>query len=310
VAHFTTEALEFLRTHHGIASAVDLRRCGLSSPAVRTLVEAGNLTTVLKGVYRLPAVTLDEMARCAAVCAAHPELAISGPTAGRLWGLRRLPRDHRIHVLAPPVSHPTNARWVVPYRTSAVHPCDLVRRADGITVTSRARTALDLARFVPPTDLLSIIEQVIRDGDLDDDELRAVAVDWMSTQRPWIRRFLELLDGRLHGGPAESHGETVLGDALAAAGLVGLVRQYRIDLPGYGPARFDLAVPSVRLAIEVDLHPTHSETAGRRRDAARDVAATQIGWAVERAVEADFGNALPVTTRRILALVAALRSER
>jgi very-short-patch-repair endonuclease len=310
VAHFTTEALEFLRTHHGIASAVDLRRCGLSSPAVRTLVEAGNLTTVLKGVYRLPAVTLDEMARCAAVCAAHPELAISGPTAGRLWGLRRLPRDHRIHVLAPPVSHPTIARWVVPYRTAAVHPRDLVRRADGITVTSRARTALDLARFVPPTDLLSIIEQVIRDGDLDDDELRAVAVDWMSTQRPWIRRYLELLDGRLHGGPAESHGETVLGDALAAAGLVGLIRQYRIDLPGYGPARFDLAVPSVRLAIEVDLHPTHSETAGRRRDAARDVAATQIGWAVERAVEADFGNALAVTTRRILALVAALRSER
>jgi very-short-patch-repair endonuclease len=310
VAYFTTEALEFLRTHHGIATAADLRRCGLSGPAVRSLIEAGNLATVLKGTYRLPAVTLDEMARCAAVCAAHPELVISGPTAGRLWGLRRLPRDRRIHALAPPASHPAIARWVVPYRTAAVHTGDVVRRPDGINVTSRARTALDLARFVSSTDLLSIIEQVIRDGDLGDDELRAVAVDWMSPQRPWIRRFLELLDGRLHGGPAESHGETVLGDALAAAGLVGLVRQYRIDLPGYGPARFDLAVPSVRLAIEVDLHPTHSETDGRRRDVARDVAAGQIGWAVERVVEVDFGNALPVTTRRILALVATRRSER
>ena len=310
MAYFTTEALEFLRTHHGVATAADLQRCGLSAPAVRSLVEAGNLATVLKGAYHLPAVTLDEMARCAAVCASHPELAISGPTAGRLWGLRRLPRDRRIHVIAPPASHPASARWVVPYRTSAVHPCDVVRRSDGINVTSRARTALDLARFVSPTDLLSIIEQVIRDGDLGDDELRGVAVDWMSTQRPWIRRFLELLDGRLHGGPAESHGETVLGDALAAAGVVGLVRQYRIDLPGYGPARFDLAVPSVRLAIEVDLHPTHSETDGRRRDAARDVAAGQIGWAVERVVEADFDKGLPAITRRILGLVAALRAER
>ncbi len=310
MAHFTTEALEFLRTHHGIATAADLQRCGLSAPAVRSLVEAGNLATVLKGAYHLPAVTLDEMTRCAAVCASHPELAISGPTAGRLWGLRRLPRDRRIHVLAPPASHPASARWVVPYRTAAVHPCDVVRRSDGINVTSRARTALDLARFVSPTDLLSIIEQVIRDGDLGDDELRAVAVDWMSTQRPWIRRFLELLDGRLHGGPAESHGETVLGDALAAAGVVGLVRQYRIDLPGYGPARFDLAVPSVRLAIEVDLHPTHSETDGRRRDAARDVAAGRIGWAVERVVDADFGKGLPAITGRILGLVAALRAER
>ncbi len=172
MAIFTTEALEFLRTHHGIATAAELQRCGMSSPAVRSLIESGNLAAVLKGVYRIPAVTLDEAARCAAVCAAHPTLAISGPTAGRLWGLRRLPRDHRIHVLAPPASHPSIAPWVVAYRTAAVHPCDVVQRPDGINVTSRARTALDLARFVPPTDLLSIIEQVIRDGDLHEDELR------------------------------------------------------------------------------------------------------------------------------------------
>ncbi len=310
MATFTTEALEFLRTHHGVATAADLQRCGLTVPAVRTLLDTGNLTPVLKGVYRIPAVTLDEAARCSAICAAHPSLAISGPTAGRLWGLRRLPPDRRIHVIAPPASHPSIVSWVVPYRTSAVHPRDVVRRADGINVTSRARTALDLARFVGSTDLLSIMEQVIRDGDLDDDTLRAVAVDWMSSQRPWIRRFLELLDSRLHGGPAESHGETVLGDALAAAGLAGLERQYRIDLPGYGPARFDLAIPSVRLAIEVDLHPTHSETAGRRRDASRDEAAAGVDWAVERVVEHHFGDSLPATTRRILDLVASLRSER
>lgn len=310
MATFTTEALEFLRTHHGIATTAELQRCGMSSPAVRSLIESGNLTTVLKGVYRIPAVTLDEAARCTAVCAAHPVLAISGPTAGRLWGLRRLPRDHRIHVLAPPASHPSIAPWVVAYRTAAVHPCDVVQRPDGINVTSRARTALDLARFVPPTDLLSIIEQVIRDGGLDEDELHAVAVDWMSRQRPWIRRFLELLDSRLHGGAAESHGEAVLGDALAAAGLAGLERQFRIDLPGYGPARFDLAVPALKLAIEVDLHPTHSETAGRRRDGARDVAAGRIAWTVERVVEIDFGRELPATVERILQLAASLASER
>lgn len=310
MAIFTTEALEFLRTHHGIATSAELQQCGLTAPAVRSLIDAGNLTAVLKGVYRIPAVTLDEAARCAAVCAAHPSIAISGPTAGRLWGLRRLPRDHRIHVLAPPASHPSIAPWVVPYRTAAVHPADVMRRSDGINVTSRARTALDLARFVGPTDLLSIIEQVIRDGDHTDDELRAVAVDWMSPQRPWIRQFLELLDSRLHGGAAESHGEAVLGDALSSAGLAGLVRQYRIDLPGYGPARFDLAVPAVQLAIEVDLHPTHHETNGRRRDASRDTAAVELGWTVERVVEVDFGARLPATTRRIIDLAAALRLQR
>ena len=310
MAVFTTEALEFLRTHHGVATAAELQECGLSAPAVRSLIEAGNLAAVLKGVYRIPAVTLDEAAKCAAVCAAHPTLAISGPTAGRLWGLRRLPRDHRIHVLAPPASNPSIVPWVVPYRTAAFHPCDVVHRPDGINVTSRARTALDLARLVPTADLLSIIEQVIHDGALADDELREVAIDWMSRQRPWIRRFLELLDSRLHGGPAESHGETVLGDALAAAGLNGLERQFRIDLPGYGPARFDLAVPRVRLAIEVDLHPTHGETAGRRRDAARDEAAVRIGWTVERVVQVHFGGGLPATVQRILDVAASLTAER
>jgi len=303
---FTAESLDLLRTQHGVASRADLHRSGLSDRTLRGLAEAGNLVSVVKGVYRIPAVPFDEVARCAAVCAAHPDVAVSGPTAGRLWGLRRLPRDGRVHVLAPPASHPTIASWVVPYRTAAFHPHDVLRRPDGIAVTSRARTALDLARSVGATDLLSIIEQVMRDGQLADSDLREVAIDWMSAQRPWIRRFLGLLDGRLRGGPAESHGEVVLGDALVAGGLVGLERQYRIDLPGYGPARFDLAVPSIRLAIEIDLHPTHAESAGRDRDAARDAAAKRIDWRVERVLEAGFGPQLGATTRRLMSVVASL----
>jgi very-short-patch-repair endonuclease len=199
---------------------------------------------------------------------------------------------------------------VIPYRTAAFHPGDVLRRPDGIAVTSRARTALDLARWVVGTDLLSIIEQVMRDGQLTDSDLREVAIDWLSPQRPWIRSFLGLLDGRLRGGPAESHGEVVLGDALVAAGLVGLERQYRIDLPGYGPARFDLAVPSIRLAIEIDLHPTHAESAGRDRDAARDAAAARSGWCVERIREAGFGRQLGATTRRLMRVVTSLTVER
>ena len=110
---FTKEALDHLEAHHGIASRAQLDAAGLSAQTVRQMVDADNLVEVLKGVYRMPAVPFDEMARCAAVCAGHPNVAVSGPTAGRLWGFRRLPRDHRIHVLAPPASHPTLAPWVV-----------------------------------------------------------------------------------------------------------------------------------------------------------------------------------------------------
>jgi hypothetical protein len=75
---------------------------------------------------------------------------------------------------------------------------------------------------------LSIVEQVMRNGAHSEEEMRRVAVDWMTPGRPWVRRYLETLLRRLPGGAAESHPETVIGDALAAAGLVGLERQYRI----------------------------------------------------------------------------------
>jgi very-short-patch-repair endonuclease len=304
---FTTESLEYLESHHGIASIGMLKSLGLSPFTVRRLVEAGNLESILRGVYRMPAVPLDEVARCVAVCAAHPEVVVSGPTAGRIWGLRRLPRDERIHVIAPPGGRPTTSRWVVAHRTAAIHDHDRVVRPDGIVVTGRPRTALDLARSVGAGDLLSIIEQVMHDGRCSDDQMRRVAVDWITPRRPWVRRYLETLNRRLPGGAAESHPETVVGDALAAAGLFGLERQYRIDLAGFGPARFDLAVPRVSLAIEVDMFPTHRESDGRRRDEWRDEAAVAAGWSVERLGEADLGGRLPATVQRIVALVRSLQ---
>lgn len=302
MAHLTPTALQHLATHHGIASTAVLEQCGLSRHDVRDLVEAHNLVAVLKGVYRSPAVPYGELSRCAAICASRPDLAIAGPTAGRLWGFRRLPPDRRVHVVAPPASQPTIAPWVRPYRTAAIHECDVVQRSDGIAITSRPRTALDLGRFVAGLDHLSVIEQAMKDGDHSEAEMRRVAADWVSPRRPWLRRYLEMLDRRAPGGPAESHHEVVLGDALVSAGVRDLVRQLSVELPGYGAARFDLAVPSARWAVEVDVFPTHAETAGRLRDSQRDAAAAESGWLVSRVVEADLGSSIGDTVRRLTAI--------
>lgn len=291
MATFPPAVLAHFARRHGIAAHHELLAAGLTRHGIHALCRVGNLIPVVKGVYRIPAVPFDHAARCAAVCAAHPDVVVSGPAAGRLWKFRRLPSDQRIHVIAPPRSHPAIESWVVPYRTRAIRQQDLVQRSDGIVVTSRARTALDLSRHLSSDlDLLSVIEQAMRDGEVSDAAMRAVAVDYLSPRRPWLTRFLLMLDGRLHGGAAESHHEVRLGDALAAARLKGLERQLRIDLPGYGPARFDLAVPRLRWAIEVDVFPTHAETAGRRSDRLRDEAAASVGWDVTRVVESQFGS--------------------
>jgi len=243
---------------------------------------------VLRGAYRTPSAPFDELARCAAVSAARPDVAVAGPTAGRLWGFRRLPRDHRVHVIAPPASNPSIAPWVVPYRTAAIHSHDIVHRLDGIRITTRARTAFDLARWLGPDDLLSVIEQAIHDGRLEESEMWAVAADWISPRRSWASCFLRQLTRRLSGGAAESHPEVRIATALVDAGVPGLVRQHPIDLPGYGRARFDLAIPSVRWAIEVDVHPTHEGTVGSAADSRRDAAASMVGWETTRITRADY----------------------
>lgn len=284
--HLNEQAHRLFATQHGVASVEQLEMAGYTRSQLKRLEAQGTIIRVHNGAYRSPSVPLDELARCAAVCLARPQTVIAGPTAGRLWGLRRLPRDHRIHVLAPPASHPCVAPWIRPYRTEAFHAHDIVTRADGIRVTSRARTALDLARWLQPTDLLSVVEQVMHDGRLVEADLLEVVADWISPQRPWASKFLRQLDRRLPGAAAESHPEVRVADALVGLGLSGLVRQFRIDLPGYGSARFDLAVPALRWAIEVDVHPRHEETAGRLSDEQRDVAALAVGWDTTR-VERD-----------------------
>ena len=305
MVHLNARAHVLFATQHGVASLDQLMSTGITTSQLKRLRTAGAIERILNTAYRSPSVPFDEMSRCAAVCLAHADTAVAGPTAGRLWGFRRLPADHRIHVLAPPASHPFAPDWVIPYRTAAFHPHDIIERSDGIRVTSRARTAFDLSRWLRPSDLLSVIEQAAHDGNLTDADLHEVAIDWVSPRRPWATVFLRQVGRRLPGGAAESHPEVRVANALANASVFGLVRQFRIDLPDYGAARFDLAVPRLKWAIEVDVHPTHGETEGTRNDQRRDIAARSAGWEVSRISRSLYENSFDQT---ITDLAAHFRS--
>ncbi len=234
MTHLGSAVHQLFARQHGVASIDQLIGAGLTHRQVEYLGHRGDLVSVIRGAYRTPSVALDELSRCAAVSLAHPLVAVSGPTAGRLWGFRRVSADRRIHVVAPRHWRATAATWCVAYRTDAIRREDVVERPDAIRVTSRARTALDLSRHLrSDDDLLSVIEQAAFDGGLRDGDLRAVAVDW-APRRPFARRFLRQLDRRLANGAAESEPEVYVGEALRQAGVEGLVRQHRIDLPGYG----------------------------------------------------------------------------
>ncbi|WP_040493056.1 AbiEi antitoxin N-terminal domain-containing protein [Ilumatobacter nonamiensis] len=290
---------------HGVVSSHQLHAHGLSTRQIHHLAQSGQLIHVERGAYATPSVELDELGRCAAVCLARPAVAIAGPTAGRLWGFRHVQGDRRIHVIGPPHSQPASRPGVAVYRTAAIHGDDIVLRPDGIRVTSRARTALDLARHLSPDLLLSVMEQAMHDGNLSESEMRTVAVDWMSPQRPWLFTFLRQLERRVAGPAAESGPEVDLGQALEAAGVTGLVRQYEVELPGYGRARFDLAVPALRWAVEVDVHPVHEQTIGHTSDRRRDAGAVALGWLVNRVSRAEFRASLDTVVAHLVEVYRA-----
>jgi len=275
-------AHRLMSQQHGAVSARQLLDTGLTTRQLQHLAESGQLVHLVRGAYASPSRTIDELTRCAALCLARRDVVIAGPTAGRLWAFRHVSRDRRVHVIAPPRAQPCRDQRVAVYRSAAIHPEDVVVRPDGIRVTSRPRTALDLSRHVAPHELLSIIEQAMRDGYHSDADMRRTAVDWISPQRPWLIDYLRQLDRRVPGKPAESRPEVDLGQALLEAGVQPLERQFSLDLPGYGPARFDLAVPDINWAIEVDVHPTHEDVSGAGSDRQRDVGAVALGWLVTR----------------------------
>ena len=279
----TRELVALAARQHSAITDVQLKLLGISSHQRRRLVADGWLEHVLDGTYRLAGHPDLELARCVAACARPGPLVIAGPAAGRLWIYRRMPRDGRIQVIAPPASHPSTAAWLVPYRTSSIDPRDIVQRRDGIRLTSPPRTAVDLMRYLPESDVRSVVDQIIANRQCTAATMWRVAEPLATPGRPWARRFLELLDARPGGGAAESDWESRVCHELVRRGVHSLIWQRWLDVPDWGPIRLDGAVEALHWGVEVDVHPDHFTEEGVDADDARDVACQAIGWCVSRA---------------------------
>ena len=279
-------ALTWLHDHHATISSDALRDGGISLDQRKHLVQSGLLERVVDGAYALGTVDVGELERSAALCTSRPHLVVAGPTAGRLWGLRRSPQDGLIHVIAPPHSHPCREPWVRAYRTPLLAEEDIVRRDDGIRLTSPPRTVVDLTRYVEPFALASVIEHALARQMCTVTTLVRTAGQLATPGRPWVRRFLTVLGQRHPGAAAESEWELRVLNALVKRGVLGLERQVWKLLPGYGRARFDLAIPELQWVLEIDVHPDHGLEGGAA-DKRRDRCARAIGWETERVGERD-----------------------
>ena len=279
----------------GIVSRNQLLELGVGPDGINRLVCAGLLERVIDGAYRLVSHTESESGRSLAVSLSRPGVAIAGPTAARLWSFRRVPRDGLVHVIVKPHGQPGRAPWLRTYRTAMVRSEDIITRTDGIRLTSKSRTVVDMVRYATDSAVISMIEQGLDQRWFTDKALHEVAEHTRTSGRPFASRFLGLLDSRLLGGPAGSDWESVVGDHLARRGMIDIVRQFPLTVRGYGALRFDLAVPSRRWALEIDVHPSHFSREGAARDKFRDRCCAEVGWLVQRVGEPDLRYHLDAT---------------
>lgn len=291
-----TLVLEWTAQHHAVVDAGELSRLGVTRSQRRKLVSDHLLERVLDGVYRFPGLPDDELSRCVAACTRPGGLIILGPTAGRLWGFRRMPRDGFVYVIAPPASNPSVEPWLKPYRTAMIDPLHVVERADGIRLTSPPRTVVDLSRYLSDVDLRSVIDQVESEGMGTSETMRIVAEGLATPGRPWARRVLRILDQRPKNGVPESHWESRVVAALIDRGIRDLHPQRWLTVPGWGDIRLDACVERIRWGVEVDVYPTHFTEDGASKDRERDLACDAMGWRISRvarpALRRDFDLAI------------------
>ena len=204
-------------------------------------------------------------------CAPHiPAGSSPGPTAGSLVGLRRMPPSTALHFSIRHGARVEPERGVRFRQTTALAAGDRRELPGGILVASWPRLAFDLAADLRPLDHLSVLHQLLHERRVTSDELVAIERRLGHPARPGSGTFLRSLS-RLGGEPLR-----VPSRGGAGGGAAPPQRAHRAPGNAGSPGRWtnasriDLAVPSARWGIELDIHPEHLTLDGDARDARRN----------------------------------------
>ena len=247
------------REHPALAHAID------------GALRQGRLARVLPGVYARTADAGSLQTRARAACRADPHAVVTGRAAAVLGGWDDLAAPDEVDVASMALRGP---RPGFRFERRRIDP-QLVRRLDGLRITTRALTALDLALELGETHLDDALRRGVEPGALR----RALALS--GGRRGWarLRRAVHAIRDR-PWSPLECAAHEVL-------------RRHRVDgwvanraiydvrgetLLGYG----DLVLAAYRLVIELDGRAYHGEPHDVARDAARDLALARAGWEVVR----------------------------
>jgi len=282
-------ALELLGRQYWVADVGQLAAAGLSPRTIARARRAGLLVGVLPHVVRLAGAedTFHARAMAAQLHAGGPAF-LSGPTAGRLLGLRGMPSTP-VQITVPERRHLDGPPWLRHVRTSWIDPdVDMVERPDGLRVAHPLRMLFGLAGQFSQRFLERAAEDAWHLGLVRPDDAVEYLAAVRRSGRGGVSRFemwLERVEASRR--PSQSGFELDVLDAIRRAGLPEPARQYELTLATGEAIHIDLAWPDVRLGVEPGHSWWHGGDLGQRRDQARDRGCDAVGWRVIRYDEED-----------------------
>ena len=278
----------------------DLLARGLTDSEVRVLVRRGALVRLCTGAYAVN----DELAelsdegryavRVRAVAGRSDGLVVSHTSAAVLYELPLMSFDtSRVELTRPGRGgHRSTPDRVV---HAGEIPTDQIVRIGGLTVTSPARTVVDVARTRAGALPVALADAALQRGLVSPDELvgtLARAAHQRGVPAAW--RGLGRVDGR-----AESPGETLTRLLLLDQGLTGIELQIEVrDVRGVLVGRADLECPEHGVLIEFDgrvkyqglLRPGQSVADAVLAEKAREERLSELGWLVLRVTWGDLAR--------------------
>lgn len=280
---FSTESLQTAARQFGTITRGQLLEHGASSSAISRARRSGLLIDVVPGVLRFASSPETFMMRCMAVQhATEPDRYLSGWTAARLYGLRKMP-ESPIHVTVPTDIHRTLPPWVACHRSSWFDEGDCVTRPDGLIVAEPMRmlfalgAAFNRFRFERAAEDAWHLGLITPSGALDYlQRHRCRGKDGVAKMERWLERTLP------RTRPTQSDLERVFLEALAGRSLPEPGTQFPLQLLTGEVIHLDIAWPDVRLAVEPGGSWWHGGDAGQRNDQQRDRACTEVGWLILR----------------------------
>jgi hypothetical protein len=157
------------------------------------------------------------------------------------------------------------------------------QRINGLVVTTRPRTILDLSQILGASRLANVIDNALAARSVELDHLIDLTESVARRGKPGIKKMRTILDDR--------SGEPLISDTVLERNLVRLIldsglppptTQFRAPWLRRISGRVDLAYVEARLVIEADSRRWHTLADAFETDRQRDNAAQLAGWRVLR----------------------------